>query len=66
VRAKRAKSEIQEEFAGIRREAEAARESADPEAEEAARLRADEVRQAVDGTTVEGAVQGISGLRLEI
>jgi len=66
VRAKRAKAEIQQEFAGIRRETESARESADPKAEEAARLRAAEVRQAVEGTTVEGVVQGISSLGLEI
>jgi hypothetical protein len=66
VRAKRAKTEIQEEFAGIRQETEAARESADAKAEEAARLRAAEVRQAVAGTTVEVVVQRIAGLGLEI
>ena len=66
VRAKRAKTEVQEEFAEIRREAETARESADAKAQEAARLRAEEVRQAVAGTTVEGVVQRISGLGLEI
>ena len=66
VRAKRAKTEIQEEFAGIRQETEAARESSDAKAEEAARLRAAEVRQSVEGTTVEGVVQRISGLGLEI
>ena len=66
VRAKRAKAEVQQEFTGIRREAEAARESADPKAEEAARLRAAEVRHAVEGNTVEGVVQRVSGLGLEI
>ncbi len=66
VRAKRAKTEVQEEFAEIRREAESARESADAKAEEAARVRAGEVRQAVEGTTVEGVVQRISALGLEI
>ncbi|MGO4881702.1 MAG: hypothetical protein ACLP59_12870 [Bryobacteraceae bacterium] len=66
VRAKRPKTEVQEEFAEIRRETETARESADAKAAEAARLRAAEVRQTVDGTTVEGVVQGISGLGLEI
>jgi len=66
VRAKRAKSEVQEEFAEIRREAETDRESADAKAQEAARLRADEVRQSVAGVTVEGVVQRISGLGLEI
>jgi hypothetical protein len=66
VRQKRAKSEVQEEFEEIRREVGTARESADPKAEEAARLRADEIRHAVDGASVEGVVQTISGLGLEI
>jgi colicin import membrane protein len=66
VRAKRAKTEVQEEFAEIRQEAQTARESADPKAQEAARLRAAEIRQNVEGTTVEGVVQGITSLGLEI
>jgi hypothetical protein len=66
LRAKRGKAEVQQEFAGIRRETETARESADAKGEEAARLRATEVREAVEGTTVEGVVQGISALGLEI
>jgi F0F1-type ATP synthase membrane subunit b/b' len=66
VRAKRAKTEVQEEFAEIRQQVETARESADPKAQEAARLRADEVRHSVEGTTVEGVVRGIAGLGLEI
>jgi hypothetical protein len=66
VRATRAKAEVQQEFTGIRQDAEAARESADPKAEEAARLRAAEVRHAVEGNTVEGVVQRVSGLGLEI
>ncbi len=66
VRPKRAKSEVQQEFAAIRQEAETDRESADAKADEAARLRAAQVRQTVEGTTVEGVVQGISTLGLEI
>lgn len=66
VRARRAKSEVQQEFEGIRSEAEAARESADSKGEEAARLRAGEIRQAVDGVGVEGVVQTITSLGLEI
>ncbi len=66
VRAKRAKSEVQEEFEEIRQQSESARESADAKAEESARLRAAEVRQSVDGTTVDGVVQKIAGLGLEI
>jgi hypothetical protein len=65
VRPKRAKSEVQQEFAAIRQEAETDRESADAKADEAARLRAAQVRQTVEGTTVEGVVQGISTLGLE-
>lgn len=66
VRAKRAKTEVQQEFAEIRRTEEAARESADPKAEESARLRAAEVRQTVAGTTVESVVQHITSLGLQI
>jgi colicin import membrane protein len=66
VRAKRAKAEVQQEFAGIRQEAEEARESSDPKAEQTARLRAAEVLQAVEGTTVEAVVQEISALGLQI
>jgi colicin import membrane protein len=66
VRPKRAKTEVQEEFAGIRREVETARESADAKAEESARVRGGEIREAVDGITVEGVVQTISGLGVEI
>jgi len=66
TRAKRPKTEVQEEFAEIQRETEAARESADAKTQEAARRRAAEVRQSVDGVSVEGVVQRISGLGLEI
>ena len=67
VRGRRTKVEVQQEFADIQEQAEAARESADAKAEEAVAVaRRPEVRQAVDGVTVEGVVQRISGLGLEV
>ena len=66
VRGRRTKAEVQQEFEEIQEQVEAARESADAKAEEAARLRETEVRQAVDGVTVEAVVQRISGLGLEV
>jgi hypothetical protein len=66
VRGRRTKVEVQQEFADIQEQAEAARESADAKADEAARLRDAEIRQSVDGVTVEGVVQKISGLGLEV
>ena len=52
-------TEIQEQSAD-------ARESADPKIEEAARRHETEVREAVEGVTVESVVQRISGLGLEV
>jgi colicin import membrane protein len=66
VRAKRTKSEVQREFDEIRQESADARESADPKIEEASRRHEAEVMEAVDGVTVESAVQRISGLGLDI
>jgi colicin import membrane protein len=66
ARPKREKSEVQKEFAEIRRETDAARESANQKSEEAARLHAAETRQAVEGVTVEGVVQSLASLGLEI
>ena len=57
---------IQEEFAGIRKETESAREASDNKGDELARVRAAEVRQSVEGTSVEGVVRGISNLGLEV
>jgi colicin import membrane protein len=50
----------------MRLESADARESADPKIEEASRRRESEVREAVEGVTVESAVQRISGLGLEM
>ena len=66
VRAKRTKTEIQREFDEIQEQSADARESADPKIEEASRRHETEVREAVEGVTVESAVQRISGLGVEI
>ncbi|MEO7144905.1 MAG: hypothetical protein ABI165_15515 [Bryobacteraceae bacterium] len=65
-RAKRAKAEVQQEFTEIADEAARERETFDSKSAESARVREDEVRQAVDGITVEGVVQRVSGLGLDI
>ena len=66
VRAKRARADVEKEFAEIQEQVENARNTPDTKAEEAARLREAEVRGAVEGVTVEGIVQRISGLGLEV
>jgi len=66
VRAKRSKPEVQREFAEIQEEVEQSREAPDAKGEAAARLRDAEVRQSVDGVTVEAVVQRISGLGLDV
>jgi colicin import membrane protein len=66
VRAKRARADVEKEFAAIQQQVESAREASDVKADETARLREAEVRGAVEGVTVEGIVQRISGLGLEV
>src|ERR1700722_9896963 len=66
IRAKRTKTEIQREFDEIQEQSADAREAADPKIEEASHRHETEVREAVEGVTVESAVQRISGLGLEI
>lgn len=66
VRAKRARADVEKEFAEVQAQVESAREAPDTKAEEAARLREVEVRSAIEGVTVEGIVQRISGLGLEV
>jgi colicin import membrane protein len=65
-RGRRPKEEVQLEFARIEKENAEARESADPKAAETSRLRESEVRQAVEGTSVESVVQQISTLTLDV
>jgi colicin import membrane protein len=66
VRPKRSKADIEEEFSGIREEVAAAREAGDSKTQELLKLREAEVAQAVEGVSVEGVVQKISTLGLEV
>jgi len=66
VRPKRSRAETQQEFAQIQEEAHAAREATDAKVAEVTRLRETEVRQSVDGVSVETVVQRVSGLGLEV
>jgi hypothetical protein len=66
VRPKRTKAEVQDAFEEIREETARAREAADPKLSELAKLREAEVRQSVEGISVESEVQRISALGLEI
>lgn len=66
ARAKRTKAEIQRQFDQIQEESVDARESSDPKLEEASRRHETEVREIVEGVTVESVVQRISGLGLDI
>ncbi len=66
MRARRAKEGVQKEFTEIQEQVEAARETADPKSEAAASARDDEIRQAVEGVTVDSVVQKVSGLGLEV
>lgn len=63
---RRHKAEVQQEFLKIREEAAATREGRNAKVEEAAKLREAEVRQAVDGLSVEGVAQTISALSVQI
>ena len=65
-RPKRSKAEIEEEFSEIREEVAAARETTDKKAEETAKLRESEIRQAVEGLSVEEVVKGLSDLGLDL
>src|SRR5712692_11720687 len=63
---RRSKAEVQQEFLKIREEVAATREGRNAKVEEAAKLREAEVRQAVDGLSVEGVAQSISALSVQI
>jgi colicin import membrane protein len=65
-RTKRSKPEVEKEFNKIVDELSEQKESANPKIEELSRLRDSEIRQAVEGISVEGVVQKLSGLSLEI
>jgi len=66
TRARKSKTEIRDEFENIRERIESARETTNPKTEEAARVRENDVRQAVEELSVETVVKSISGLGLEI
>ncbi len=66
ARPRKSKAEVQQEFETIREQVEAARETADAKAAETARIREAEIRQAIDGVTVEKVVQTISTLGLDV
>jgi colicin import membrane protein len=66
ARPRRSKEETQHEFARIQQDVEAAQESTDAKTAEATRLHETQVRQRVDGVSVETVVQRISGLGLDV
>ena len=65
-RGRRPKAEVQREFAEIEREVEASAEAADVKADELARQKDGETLRAAEAITVEGAVEQISRLSLEV
>ncbi len=66
ARPRRSKEETQHEFARIQEDVEASQQSTDAKTVEAARLHETQIRQRVDGVSVEAVVQRISGLGLEV
>lgn len=65
-RTRRNKTEVQQELAEIQDEMKAARDTADAKADEVARRKEGEIRQAAEGATVEGTVERISRLGIEV
>ncbi len=66
ARVRRPKAEVEQEFESIQDELRAARELADPKADDLARQKNDEVRRAVEGATVDAVVEQISRLGLDV
>ena len=66
VRVKRSKPEIQKEFTKIAIEADEEKTAANPKSEEMARARETEIRESVQGVSVDGVVRRLSGVGLEI
>jgi len=66
VRPRRTRPEVQKAFSEIQQQVTAAQQTADPKVEELARLRESEIRQAVDGVSVEAVVERISALGLDV
>ncbi len=65
-RTRRSKTEVQQEFSIIQEELKASRDAADPKSDEVARQKEDALRQAAEGATVEGTIERISTLRVEL
>jgi len=65
-RARRSKPEVEKEFIKVVDEAAEQKEYTDSKTQELARLRQAEIQQAVEGISVEGVVQNLSNLGLEI
>jgi exoribonuclease R len=65
-RTRRNPAEVQRELAEIQDEMKAARDTADAKADEVARRKEGEIRQAAEGATVEGTVERISRLGIEV
>lgn len=66
ARQRRSKADVQQDFLKIREQVAATREARNAKAEEAATLDEAEVRQAVDGLSVEGVAKSISALGIQI
>ena len=66
ARSHRKKVEVDEEFLTIREDVAAARDARNAKADETAKLEEAEVRQAVDGLSVEGVAQSLSALGIQI
>jgi colicin import membrane protein len=66
ARARRTKAEVQQQFESIRRETVAEREAVEPRVEEALRNRDANVREAVEGVSVDQVVGEISSLGLHV
>ncbi len=66
IRTRRSRPEVEKEFSKIVDEVAEHKESSDSKTEELARLRRAEIDQAVEGISVEGVVQKLSNLGLEI
>jgi hypothetical protein len=66
VRVKRSKPEIQKEFTKIAAEVDEARATANPKSEEMARARETQIRESVGSISIDGVVQKLSSIGLEI
>lgn len=63
---RRPKAEVEREFEQVRAQAEEAREESSPKAQELERMRETEIREAVNGITVDSVLQRVSALGLDV